>query len=157
TVPSPNWALHLDTSLTGSSHFQLLPVPDVSPDTSITIVFIAGIVPYRKPNNTASQNYSSFWLHLSDGRDTISPGNSGGGMSNTKNPEVLQIPLAAGTSTTITVTDSIGSNFGSNQRVFGNTTSFTAYAGGIYEIVSEGIKTDPHLLIMHVNANATNP
>ncbi|HET6401013.1 MAG TPA: hypothetical protein VFH95_06390 [Candidatus Kapabacteria bacterium] len=151
TVPSPNFAFHLDTSLASSAHFGLIPVPDVSSPDSVTFVFISGII-YAPPNASPSKNYTNFWLQV-PGIDTLVPTsfNRGGGMSIGKYTN-LSIPLAAGTSTNITVSDSIGGNGVTNARTFGDSTSFTAEAGGIYEIVSEGVKKNPYLLIMHVNA-----
>ncbi len=143
TVPSTAGILNTEMP----THFSLIQVPDTSSADEVTILFIGGIPLGPKPNNLAAANSSLFYVQNSSGVFSP-PGNSTGiapGLS-----KILQIPLAAGSSAMFTVTDSIGNKTGPT-RVFGNTASFTAQAGGIYEIVSVGLKTDPHLLIMHVN------
>ena len=151
TVPTPplqSWA-ELDTL--APTHFALIPVTDVSVDTAVTIVVIAGIITQPPVGKTPSSNYSNFWFQA-QGIDTAAPGNSQGGLLS-GHSSIFTIPLST-SSAVFTVTDSIGNKSGaSGNRTFGNSQQVTLQAGGIYEIVSEGTKADPHLLIMHVNAH----
>jgi Domain of unknown function (DUF4397) len=141
----------LSSQLASSSHYALLPVPDTSDPNSVIIEFISGIV--QEGQNKSTANYSLFYVTPTGGSVVQAPSNASKGRA-TGNSQILSIPLAAGTSSVFGVTDSIGEGgSGANVRVFGNTSSFTAQAGGIYEIVSMGTKVDPHLLIMQVNGN----
>jgi hypothetical protein len=134
------------------SKFALIPVPDTSSPDQITILFISGILLYEKPNNVATENWTIFYATDNAGTYTASAANDVGIQPYTS--KIIQIPLAPGTTTQLTVTDSIGNKGGTGgNRIPGNSATFTAQAGGIYEIVSEGVKTNPHLLIMHVNSN----
>jgi len=148
TIPSAARPNVLDTTL--SQHFAIVQVPDtISPD-EVTLFFVSGIVA-QPPNKTNSLNYSSFYAQSNGGSLVPAPRNGTTGiLSGTT--EILQFSIPAGTSAPFTVVDSIGNKSGaSGNRVFGGSSTFTAQAGGIYEVVSTGTKVDPHLLIMHVN------
>jgi hypothetical protein len=148
TVPTP-WA-NLDSTAPGK--FAIIPVPDVSNPDAATIVFIAGIV-IQNPNKSTTTNYSSWWVTNPSGTVYTPPSNVQHGLTS-GHSSTLTIPITAGSTAQLDVTDSIGSGTSSSSpRVPGNSTSFTAQAGGIYEIISLGTKVNPHLLIMHVNAN----
>ncbi len=150
TVPVPAKLAVLSTNLSSSSHYALIPVTDVSDPGQVTIEFIAGIVNYEKPNNVATANYSIFYVN--DGTN-VYPSSSATGIASGLS-KIIQIPLQAGSSATFSVTDSIGNKGGTGgNRVIGNTSTFTAQAGGIYEVVSVGTKLNPQLLIMHVNSS----
>ena len=152
TVPShTNHPTLLDSTLSETSHYAIIPVPDLSVPDTVTILFIGGIVPYEKPNNAASANATVFYATNTNNGTTYAPSQGTGISPGTS--KLLQIPLAAGTSANFTIIDSIGKSGSGGNRIPGNSSQVTLQAGGIYEVVSEGIKPDPHLLIMHVNAN----
>ncbi len=149
TVPTP-WS-NLDS--TATSKFELIPIPDVSNPNAATIVFICGIIP-QNPNKSTTANYTSWWAtNASNSTTYVPPSNAQKGLSS-GHSSTLTIPITAGSTAQLDVIDSIGEGgSATNVRVPGNSTSFTAQAGGIYEIISLGTKVNPHLLIMHVNAN----
>ncbi len=142
-----------DTGLSGqlalNTHYSLVPVTDVSDPNAVTIEFVSGIIG-AGTTKSSSNNYSLFYVTPAGGSVIQAPSNASKGRASGLS-QILSIPVAAGSSVNLMVMDSIGEGgTGANARVAGNTASFTAQAGGIYEIVSEGTKTDPHLLIMHV-------
>jgi hypothetical protein len=141
---------YLDTALPGK--FALIQVPDTATANAATILFISGVLLYEKPNNLSTANYSLFYV--TDGAGNTLGSVTGANDAGIQPPtsKVIQIPFPSGQTTMpLTIIDSIGNTKAT--RVPGNTVTFTAQAGGIYEIVSEGVKTNPHLLIMHVNSD----
>ncbi len=132
----------------------MVPVPDVAYPDSVTVVFIAGVPNSKGPsgNFTGNKSYTEFYIQRADGSMIQLPHTSGVpvGVGYSMN-----LPLAPGSSENFTVIDSIG---GSAPRISGQNgtpVSFTATAGGIYEVVSEGIRAEPstlRVLVMHVNA-----
>ncbi|HEY3874710.1 MAG TPA: hypothetical protein VGM92_04495 [Candidatus Kapabacteria bacterium] len=150
TIPSPSVTIgNLDTTMTSQLHTDLIQLPDSSDPNQITIEVISGINP-QKPNSSPTTNYSLFYFQTPDGSVTPASSNTMGGLTLAGN-KIVQIPLAAGTSEQIIVTDSIGKGGSTALRVPGNTTSFTGQAGGIYEVVSEGTKVNPQLVVIHLN------
>jgi len=129
----------------GTSNTKIIPMPDVNYGDSVTLVVIGGINQTRAA--TSSKSYTSFWFQDADGKIYQPLTNSQGfalGRFVT-----LRIPIQPGSSMSLLATDSIGVG---TSRVPGSSLSFTAEAGGIYEVVSIGTKDAPRLLILHVNA-----
>ncbi len=149
TVPkNPDSALA--SQLSSSSHYSLVPVVDASTPGAVIFEFVAGIVPYA-PYTTPQENESLFWAQPQGSASIPAASNSGKGLASGKY-SVLTVPISSPTAT-FTVSDSVGFEGGSklNTVVAGNSRTFTVQAGGIYEVVSVGTKSDPQLLIMHVN------
>jgi Domain of unknown function (DUF4397) len=149
----------LSNELSGTSHYALIPVTDQSVDTAVTIEFIAGIVA-TGTNKAAANNYSLFYVSPDGGGQVYTAASNAlkglaSGKASGAPPQVpLRIPVAAGGTIQLDVMDSIGEGLNAaSVRIPGNKTSFTAQAGGIYEIISVGSKLNPKLLVMHVNAD----
>jgi hypothetical protein len=145
TVPTP--FAELDTL--APSHFVLIPVTDVSVPNAAIFEFISGTIAQPPLKSSPSLYYSNFWVQMQGDTAIPGPGNAQGGLA-VKGYDMITVPMT-GSSAVFTVTDSIGQGTKAAPRTFGATSTFTAQAGGIYEIVSMGTKAEPRLLIMHVN------
>ena len=148
TVPPPASVKsgNLDSALT-LSHYAFIQMPDQSNPNYAKLVFVGGIVASNK--TLAASDYALFYVQPNGGgiitpkHNTTGPGLPDG------SSDTISVPIPAGTSESVMVSDSIGNKV--SVRTFGNSSTFTAEAGGIYEIVAVGTKQNPQLLIMHVN------
>ena len=141
----------LDSVLSGK--FSTILVPDTSDPNDAILLFINGVIEYH-PNTSATLNYTVFYATNTGTGTTYAPSTqiSAGFAPGTS--KELSVPITAGGSQSFMITDSIGNKPGTGgNRVLGNSTQVTLQAGGIYGVVAEGVKTNPHLLIMHVNSN----
>ena len=120
---------------------RILQVPDVSNPNTITLAFYNATNTSYKVAGTAL--FASYYVK--GGYDTTLTNIAS---NNRSTMTVIQLPVSS--SGSFTISDSIGS--GTN-KVLGDSKTFTADPGGIYEVFSTGIKSDPHLLIMRVNGN----
>ncbi len=132
----------LSTSVTGywQTNPRILQIPDINYSDSVTFVVING-------TNTTRGTISNAYFAIQS-PDTVKepPGQGSVGLAFGR---IVTVRFPLSTSSPFTIRDSIGN---SSSHPVASTASLTADPGGIYEVVSTGIKTDPHLLIMQVNA-----
>ncbi|MHB8390715.1 MAG: DUF4397 domain-containing protein [Acidobacteriaceae bacterium] len=124
---------------------RVLQIPDENYSDSVTLVFISGI--NSSPKLAGSALNTSFFVSQGNSAPVQPPYSVPQGYSNSHASVYMRFPASAGLQ--FTISDKIG--YSSNQ-INGASQTFTAVAGGIYEVASMGIKTDNHILIMHVNA-----
>jgi len=112
-------------------------VPDQSYPDSVTMIFVPGVY-----YNKSAPSASLFYWQAPSGSAPVglkwngSSGASTGNIGRTGKP-YNRVPLAPGTTEQITITDSLYGT-GPNGRIPLPGQTFTAHAGGIYEIISVG-------------------
>ncbi len=122
---------------------KVFQVPDTNYVDSVTFVFFNGLSP--SPKVFTNQLNTYFFVSQNGGAPVPPLFN---GLSTTRSaPVIMRFGASAGTN--FVISDKIGT--GSNE-VDGPPHGFTAQAGGIYEVLSTGIKPDSHILIMQLNA-----
>ena len=134
-----------DTALKNATYWndqgRILQVPDVSSPNTVTLALYNATNPSTKVAGTAI--YASYYISAPSFDTTLLNISA----NNRSTMTIVQVPLSS--TGTFTIADSIGS--GTNKQG-GDSKTFSADPGAIYEVFATGVKADPHLLIMRVNA-----